>query len=199
MSPDLAAKLGHSLTLAAAAAIVATTWFHPPHGINFVRGASLVALTPQGRPAATLNLGLVGSQEAVLRALHAAEWTAADPATLRSSISAGASAVDARTISDVPARTLMFEERRQDLAFGKSDGPTGARRQLRLWKMTRPSPDGRPLWVGTAVLEPADRGGPGQAELERDRLISELEASGALAGLQGADFDPRAKIAILKD
>src|SRR5260221_6538239 len=46
----------------------------------------MVTRTSDGIPGDALNVGLVGSQEDVLKAMHAAGWFPADPITLRTSI-----------------------------------------------------------------------------------------------------------------
>ena len=46
----------------------------------------MVTRTAAGIPGDALNVGLVGSKEDIIRAMHAADWFPADPITLRTSI-----------------------------------------------------------------------------------------------------------------
>jgi len=64
----------------------------------------MVTRTSAGIPGDALNVGLVGSKEDVLRAMHAPGWFPADPITLRTSIEIVGSVVLDRPYHDAPVR-----------------------------------------------------------------------------------------------
>ena len=93
---------------------------------------------------------------------------------------------------DAPVSPLLFEGRKQDLAFEKPVGKSADKRNhVRFWLTTRTADDGRPLWLGSASF---DRGvgfshdtgqithhiGP-DIDAERDRVISDLRQAGQLS------------------
>jgi hypothetical protein len=136
-----------------------------------------------------INVGLVGSKEQVVRAFAAAHWDPADAITLRSSIDIGLSVVLDRPDLDAPVSALLFEGRKQDLAFEKPIGKSADQRHhVRFWLTDRTGDDGRPLWLGSASF---DRGvglshdtgqithhiGP-DIDTERDLVIRDLSAAG---------------------
>ncbi|WP_394886415.1 LssY C-terminal domain-containing protein [Mesorhizobium sp. AaZ16] len=152
----------------------------------------MVTTTPQGIPGDPINVGLVGSKPELLHAFAAAGWSAADAITWRSSLEIGESVLFDRPYSDAPVSTLVFDGRRQDLAFEKSVGKSADHRHhVRFWLMPDPAPDGRPLWLGSSSY---DRGvgfshdtgqithhiGP-DLDAERDFLMSGLETAGQFA------------------
>ena len=77
----------------------------------------MVTRTASGIPGDALNVGLVGSKEDVLRAMHAAGWFPADPITLRTSIEIVGSVVLDRPYHDAPVSPLYYEGKKQELAF----------------------------------------------------------------------------------
>ncbi len=152
---------------------------------------SFLTTTPQGIPGDPINVGLVGTKAEVLGAFAKAGWHPADPITLRSSIDIGLSVVLDRPDVDAPVSALMFEGRRQDLAFEKAAGESAdTRHHVRFW-LTPETDDDRPLWLGSSSF---DRGvgishdtgqithhiGP-DLDAERDYLMESLTKAGAIA------------------
>jgi hypothetical protein len=152
----------------------------------------MLTVTPQGIPGDPINVGLVGSKENVLRAFAAAKWDPADAITLRSSIEIGASVVLDRPYPDAPVSTLLYEGRRQDLAFEKPIGKSADQRHhVRLWLTPADADDDKPRWLGSASF---DRGvglshdtgqithhiGP-DIDAERDTVILDLSNAGMLS------------------
>jgi hypothetical protein len=158
---------------------------------------SFLTTTPQGIPGDPINVGLVGTKEEVLEAFHAAGWPAADEITLRSSVDIGLSVVLDRAYNRAPVSTLMYEGRRQDLAFEKAAGVSAdSRHHVRFWLTPKRADDNRPLWLGDAAF---DRGvgfshDTGQIthhiapdiDAERDYVIAQLHEAGVLIGTQTA-------------
>ena len=172
--------------------IIPDMWFWH-YGKDTAASQEMLTVTPQGIPGDPINVGLIGSKAEVLRAFAAAKWDPADPITLRSSIEIGASVVLDRPDPDAPVSTLMFDGRRQDLAFEKPIGESADQRHhVRFWQTSRTGEDGRPLWLGSASL---DRGvgvshdtgqithhiGP-NVDAERNLIVDDLTAAKQLSG-----------------
>jgi hypothetical protein len=149
----------------------------------------MVTRTASGIPGDALNVGLVGSKEDVLRAMHAAGWFPADPITLRTSIEIVGSVVLDRPYHDAPVSPLYYEGKKQELAFEKPDGRSADRRHhVRFWQVLDKGTDGRPVWLGSITF---DRGvglshDTGQVthhiapdiDAERDLLMRDLREAG---------------------
>lgn len=114
----------------------------------------MVTRTTQGIPGDPLNVGLVGTREDVLRAMHAAGWFPADPITLRSSLAIIGSVMLDRPYRDAPVSTLTYDGRAQDLAFEQPVGNSSDRRHhVRLWRVLEDATEGRPLWLGSVTFD----------------------------------------------
>ncbi|MBA3447764.1 MAG: LssY C-terminal domain-containing protein [Pseudaminobacter sp.] len=158
---------------------------------DIVLPEKMVTTTPQGIPGDPVNVGFVGSKTELMTAFSAAGWHPADAITWRSSLDIGESVLFDRPYADAPVSTLLFDGRRQDLAFEKLVGKSADRRHhVRLWQMPDPL-DERSFWLGSASY---DRGvglsrdtgaithhiGP-DIDAERDFLIGDLERADVLA------------------
>jgi hypothetical protein len=149
----------------------------------------MMTRTGDGIPGDALNVGLVGNQEDITRAMHAAGWFPADPITLRTSIEIIGSVALDRPYHDAPVSPLYYQGKKQQLAFEKPDGKSADRRHhVRLWQVLEKGTDGRPVWLGSITF---DRGvglshdtgqvthhiGP-DIDAERDLLMHDLRAAG---------------------
>jgi len=167
--------------------VLPLAWTHYEHQKGLA-GLPMVTRTAQGIPGDAINVGLVGSKEDVLCAMHAAGWYPADPITLRSSLAIVGSVVLDRPYRDAPVSTLFYQGRAEDLAFERPDGKSADRRQhVRFWEVLKRGDEGRPVWLGSATF---DRG-VGLSQLtaqvthhiapdidaERDRLTADLKAA----------------------
>jgi len=154
--------------------------------------SKMVTTTEQDIPGDPINVGLVGSKEQVIRAFAAAAWDPADKITLMSSVEIGLSVVLDRPDLDAPVSALLFEGRKQDLAFEKPVGKSAdERHHVRFWMAETPGPDGVPLWLGSASF---DRGvgfshdtgqithhiGP-DLDADRGLVIGDLQNAGQIA------------------
>ncbi|WP_157020175.1 LssY C-terminal domain-containing protein [Mesorhizobium xinjiangense] len=203
----LAAGFASITILYLVAAYVALPYFWEGYDEHRPQEAMLTT-TPQGIPGGPINVGLVGQHEDILKAFAAANWYPADPITLRSSLAIGISVVLDRTYDDAPVSTLIYDGRRQDLAFEKTVSKNPDRRHhVRLWQMVvRTGEDGRPLWLGAASFDQ----GIGfshdtlqvthyisaDLDAERDGLIEDLETAGYVSSVSeipgvGATTDGR--------
>jgi hypothetical protein len=163
------------------------TWTHYEHQKG-LGGLSMLTRTAQGIPGDPINVGLVGSREDVLCAMHAAAWYPADPITFRSSLEIVGSVVLKRPYRDAPVSNLFYDGRREDLAFEQPDGRSADRRHhVRFWEVLKQGKEGRPVWLGSVTF---DRGvglsrytvqvthhiAP-DIDAERDRLTGDLKAA----------------------
>jgi hypothetical protein len=148
----------------------------------------MVTYTRTGIPGDPINVGLVGAQEDVLCAMNAAGWYPADPVTFRSSLEIIGSVLLDRPYRDAPVSPLLFQNKREDLAFEKPAGKSADRRHhVRFWEALDRGEEGRAVWLGTITF---DRGvgishddgrithhiAP-DVDSERDLLTDDLEAA----------------------
>lgn len=199
-SRTLALLIGGLLaTYVAVAYLVMPLWWglyvHRHPGLDKVPG---ITTTKVGIPADPLNVAVVGTQHELIAALLKAKWYPADPLSLKSSIEIAADTVLRRPFDEAPVSSLYLFDRKEDLAFEKPVGHDPRQRNhVRFWKTETPDPDGRPLWVGGATY---DRGVglshtdgeithhiAADVDTERDRLMSDLEASGDVAEMFQVD------------
>jgi hypothetical protein len=161
-------------------------WAHHEHQPGLAEKPA-VTTTPSGIPGDPLNVGLVGSKAEVIMALHKAGWYPADPITLESSLEIASSVVFGRPYHEAPVSTLIYDGRKQDLAFEKPIGDSADRRNhVRFWKVIDKGKEGRPVWLGSATLDQSvglnDYTGQfthhisPDVDAERDRLIADLVA-----------------------
>jgi hypothetical protein len=151
----------------------------------------MVTRTGTGIPGDALNVGLVGGQEDVFRAMEAAGWFPADPVTFRTSIAIIGSVVLDRPYQEAPVSPLYFQGKKEQFAFEKPDGKSADRRHhVRFWLALEKGTDGRPVWLGAVTY---DRGVgfshyTGQVthhiapdiDAERDLLMRDLTEAGMI-------------------
>jgi hypothetical protein len=133
--------------------VLPALWKHHEHEPGLA-ALPMVTRTGSGIPGDALNVGLVGSKEDVLRAMHAADWFPADPITLRTSIEIIGSVVLDRPYHDAPVSPLYYEGKKEELAFEKPDGRSADRRHhVRFWLVLEKGTDGRPVWLGSITFD----------------------------------------------
>jgi LssY C-terminus len=170
--------------------VLPALWRHHEHEPG-LGSLPMVTRTGTGIPGDALNVGLVGGQEDVFRALEAAGWFPADPVTFRTSIAIIGSVVLDRPYQDAPVSPLYFEGKKEQFAFEKPDGKSADRRHhVRFWLALEKGTDGRPVWLGAVTY---DRGvgfshytgqvthhiGP-DIDAERDLLMRDLTEAGMI-------------------
>src|SRR5215510_2291589 len=174
--------------LVLAYAILPAFWSHHEHEPGLA-SLPMVTRTASDIPGDALNVGLVGSKEDVLHAMHAAGWFPADPITLRSSVEIVGSVVLDRPYHDAPVSPLYYQGKKEELAFEKPEGKSADRRHhVRFWQVLDKGTDGRPVWLGSVTF---DRGvglshDTGQVthhiapdiDAERDGLMRDLREAG---------------------
>jgi LssY-like putative type I secretion system component LssY len=160
-------------------------WSHYEHQKGLA-GLTMLTQTVQGIQGDPINVGLVGTRDDVLCAMHAAGWYPADPITFRSSLKIVGSVMLNRPYRDAPVSNLFYQGKREDLAFEKPVGRSADRRHhVRFWEVLTQGEEGRPVWLGAATF---DRGvglshytaqvthriAP-DIDAERDRLTDDLK------------------------
>lgn len=130
-----------------------SVWSHYEHQKR-LEGLAMVTRTTQGLPGDPLNVGLVGSEDDVVCAMHAAGWYPADPITWRTSLRLIGSVLLARPYPEAPVSALLYQGRQEDLAFEKPDGRRANRRHhVRFWKVLEQGQEGRAVWLGSATFD----------------------------------------------
>jgi hypothetical protein len=162
-------------------------WTHYEHQKGLA-GLPMVTQTAQGIHGDPINVGLAGTTDDVLCAMHAAGWFPADPITLSSSLKIVGSVVLDRPYRDAPVSNLMYQGKREDLAFEKPSGKSADQRHhVRFWQVLAQGEEGRPVWLGAVTF---DRGvgvshytaqvthhiAP-DIDSERDQLTDDLKAA----------------------
>jgi hypothetical protein len=105
--------------------ILPVLWKHHEHEPGLA-SLPMVTRTASDIPGDALNVGLVGTKEDVLRAMHAAGWFPADPITLRTSIEIVGSVVLDRPYHDAPVSPLYYEGKKDSRSKNLMAGaPTG--------------------------------------------------------------------------
>src|ERR1700677_4155679 len=190
-------KLRLALTLTSAAVccygiiayiVLPMAWTHFEHQKGLA-GLTMFTRTAQGILGDPMNVELVGTRDDVLCAMHAAGGYPADPITFRSSLKIIGSVMLDRPYRDAPVSTLLYDGKREDLAFELPNGRSADRRHhVRFWEVLAQGQEGPPVWLGAVTY---DRGVgishyTGQVthhiapdiDAERDLLASDLSASG---------------------
>jgi hypothetical protein len=182
-----------ALWLVIAYLILPALWEHYEHQPG-LEDAPKTTLTPQGIPGDPLNVGLIGDEERLVRAMLAAGWSPADPITLRSSFRIARSVLLARPYADAPVSTLLVFGRKQDLAFEKPVGDSARRRHhVRFWRANGLGLAGAPFWIGAVTFDRSvgishrtgqvtHHIGP-DVDADRDGLIADLVKAGRIVRL----------------
>ena len=143
--------------------------------------------TADGHPGDPLNVAIVGTEEDLVRAMHAAGWVPADPITFRTSVRIAVDSVFARPDDSAPVSDLYLFGRKQDLAFEKPVGDSPRQRHhVRFWR-SPVSENDRPVWLGAATFdervglshttgEVTHHIGP-DVDAERDLIARDLQAA----------------------
>ena len=128
-------------------------WTHYEHQKGLA-GLSMLTQTAQGIHGDPINVGLVGTSDDVLCAMHAAGWYPADPITFKSSLKIIGSVVLDVPYRDAPVSNLFYQGKREDLAFERPDGPSADRRHhVRFWQVLAQGEEGRPVWLGAVTFD----------------------------------------------
>jgi hypothetical protein len=150
-----------------------------------------ITLTSNGVPGDPLNVALIGTEDDLVAIMLAAKWYPADALSLRSCLRIAKASVFTRPYDEAPVSSLYLFGRKQDLAFQQPVGDSPRHRHhVRFWVTEKLDPDGRPVWIGSAIYD--ERVGlsrrTGQithltaadVDTERDYLFKDLQQTGDL-------------------
>jgi hypothetical protein len=169
-------------------------------------------LTGDGLPGDPVNLVLIGDFGKLRAAFVAAGWTEADPLNLPSSWRMVVAFVLNRPYPGAPFSTLFLFGRGQDVGFQKAiNGSPRKRHHVRFWALSleqteetlgtaefwlntdRPADEESALWVGAATKDigmsftrftfQVTHATDADTNAERDLIVSELKAAGAIASV----------------
>lgn len=128
-------------------------------------------MTPDGFASDPINIGVIGTQKQLEKAMRSAGWHAADKRTLYTVLKMVRAIIARRPYPNAPFSTLYLFGRRQDIGFQKPfaddpsqrhhvrfwachlEGPEAFHEDVHFWhRFHRPSHDNksRQLWVGAA-------------------------------------------------
>ena len=151
-----------------------------------------ITQTGSGIPGDPINVSLIGTESDLVKIMLAAKWNPANALSLKSSLRIAVDSVFKRPDPDAPVSNLYLFGRKEDLTFEQEAGDSPRRRHhVRFWRTAKDDPDGRPVWVGSAVYD--ERVGmsrrTGQithftkadVDKERDYLFDCLEKTGDLS------------------
>jgi len=129
-------------------------WTHYDEHQKGLAALPAITRTAQGIPGDPINIGLIGTKEDIVCAMHHAGWNPADPVTLRTSLHIIGSVVLDRAYPDAPVSPLYFMGHQQALAFEKPDGISADKRgHVRLWEALDKGEEKRPVWLGSATFD----------------------------------------------
>ncbi len=182
-----------ALWLLAAYIVLPALWRHFEHH-PALEAAPRTTVTAQGIPGDPLNVGLIGTEEQVVRAMLDSGWDPADPVTLKTSLRIARSVLTNKPYADAPVSRLFLFGRMQDLAFERPAGTSARRRHhVRFWRSPELGRGGVPLWIGAVTFDRSvglshrtgqitHHIGP-DIDAERDGLIAGLRSGGWLSQL----------------
>lgn len=165
------------LAIALFATYVFTAYLFIPLVIRVIRifvrpkHIPLYCITPDGFASDPINIGVIGTQKQLKKAMEKAGWHSADKRTARTIFKMIRAVITRRPYPNAPFSTLYLFGRRQDIGFQKPfsedpsqrhhvrfwachmDGPEAFHKDVHFWqRFHRPSRDNksRQLWVGAA-------------------------------------------------
>jgi hypothetical protein len=150
------------------------------------------SFTHAGRPGDPLNIGVIGSEDELLRIMADAHWNPADPITLNSSLRIAIDSVMRKPYADAPVSSLYVNGKRQDLAFEQAAANNPSKRHhVRFWRVPPSDPSDRPLWIGAATYDVSiglsHTNGhithhiAADVDSERDKLLDDIQRAGTVS------------------
>jgi hypothetical protein len=194
----LAFLLAAGLYLVVAYILMPLDWMRYAHRHPALDETPGITIAGNGHPGDPLNVGLIGSEEAVKQIMLAAKWYPADPLGLRSDVKIVADTVLKRPYIEAPVSNLYLLGRKEDLAFEQPVGNNPSQRHhVRFWKSAKLDDQGRPMWVGSATYDrkvgfshttgQITHHIAAEVDLERDHLFGNLQDTGSLTDVQYID------------
>jgi hypothetical protein len=157
-----------------------------------LEGRSMLTRTSHGAPGDPINVGLEGGREDIDCAMQSVGWKPADPVRLGTSLHIAWSVMARRPYQTAPISPLVYDGRRQDLAYQKPAARSPSRRHhVRFWRVLDAGETGAPVWLGAATFDRSvgfsRRTGQithhidADVDAERDLLTADLGEGGHVA------------------
>ena len=140
--------------LLVAYALMPIGWMRYTHRHPALDDVPGITQTADGIPGDPLNVALIGTETELKTIMAAAKWYPANPLGLRSDLGIAVDTVLKRPDDRAPVSNLYLWGRKEDLAFEQPvDNNPRQRHHVRFWRAENSAPDGRPVWVGSAVYD----------------------------------------------
>lgn len=128
-------------------------WHHFEHN-RFLESEPKVTHTKEGIPGDPINIALVGTQDEIVEAMHAAKWAPADALTLKTTAKIVKSVLFKTPYPEAPVSPLYLFGRKEDLAFEQpATNNIKKRHHVRFWQSNIRWKDGRSIWLGAATFD----------------------------------------------
>jgi LssY C-terminus len=178
--------------------IIPAGWEHYAHRHPALDDMPGITTTGSGIPGDPINVALIGTKTEVIKIMLKAKWHPADPLSLKSCLEIAEATILKRPYEDAPVSNLYLWGRKEDLAFEQQVGDDPKQRHhVRYWRSEQVDDDGRPSWAGSVTFDKSvglshttgqiTHHISADLDAERDRLMSELEATGDLAEQYAVD------------
>jgi hypothetical protein len=142
------------LWLVIAYLVAPLAWFEFLRSDPVYTDAPQITQTSDHHPGDPLNVVLVGTESELQGIMTTAKWYPAAALGLESDLEIAADTILSRPDDSAPVSSLYLFGRKEDFAFEQPVGDNPRHRHhVRFWKMEKPSDDGRPQWIGSAVYD----------------------------------------------
>jgi hypothetical protein len=178
---QLPAALAIFLTYVLAAYVLIPAIFRLYRLLRPAKHLPLYCVTPDGFASDPVNVGIIGTQKQLTKAMKRIGWYKANTVNWRTSIRQIVAVVFRQTYKRAPVSALFLFGRRQDIAFELPLNTRGGRHHVRFWA-TVYDPD-KPI-AATNRISAAQPVNPAKAKhLQKDRIFLWLGCASKDAGL----------------
>ena len=159
----------------------------------------------QPQPMDLINLVFVGRQRELETAFAAAGWTGSHRNSMGAGLQVVRALMEEREYATAPMRTLLLDGDQPEFSYQTALNTFEKRDHLRIWKR-RDDSQGREIWASAATRDIAATFSMGHpfgftheiqrnVDLEREKVVSDLELTGCVASVQYVDRPERVRAA----
>lgn len=114
-----------------------------------------ISETLTAAPAEPINIIVVGSKENLDKAFTGSGWYILDPISLKTSLKIITAVIKKQSYPQTPGLPVFWDTRTNDFAYGKPtpENLASTRHHIHFWETPYITPDGQPIWVGTAHFD----------------------------------------------
>jgi hypothetical protein len=142
------------LWLVIAYLVAPLVWFELLRSEPSYNDSPQITQTSDHHPGDPLNVVLIGTAAELQEIMKASKWYPAAALGLESDLEIAADTILSRPDASAPVSSLYLFGRKEDFAFEQPVGDNPRHRHhVRFWKIDKPSDDGRPQWIGSAVYD----------------------------------------------